>query len=73
MVLNGLKNKLNSKIRYYLQYLGSNFSPLNSQKKKKKVFVVVNVAHSQQVVIAGSKHQGFTNKWNASVHIDCIM
>ena len=30
---------------YYLQYLGSNLSPLNSQN----VFVVVNAAHSQQV------------------------
>ena len=36
-------------------------------------FVVVNVAHSQQVGTAGSKLQGKTNKWNALVHIDCIM
>ena len=35
--------------------------------------VVVNVAHSQQVGIAGSKRQGKTNKWNASVHIDCVI
>ena len=69
MVSNGLKNKLNSKIMYYLQYLGSGLSPLNSQN----VFVVVNAAHSQQVGTAGSKRQGYTNKWNASVHIDCIM
>ena len=36
---------------YYLQYLMSNLSPLNSQN----VFVVVNAAHNQQVGTAGSK------------------
>ena len=54
---------------HYSQYLESNLSPLNSQN----VFIVVNAAHSQQVGTAGSKCQGYTNKRNASVHIDCIM
>ena len=54
---------------YYLQYLGSGLSPLKSQN----VFIVVNAAHSQQVGTAGSKRQGYTNKRNTSVHIDCIM
>ena len=60
---------------YYLQYLGylgSKYilSPVNSQWM---FLVVVNVAHRQQVGTAGSKRQGYTNKWNASVHTDCIM
>ena len=36
-------------------------------------FIVVNVAHCQQVGTAGYRGQGHTNKWNASVHINCIM
>ena len=55
---------------YYLQYLGSKLNPLDSQTC---FFIVVNVAHCQQVGTAGSRRQGYTNKWNASVHIDCIM
>ena len=70
MVSNGLKNKLNSKIMYYLQYLGSKLSPLNSQNVK--TLIVVNAAHRQQVGTDGFKRQGYTNKWNTSVHIDCI-
>ena len=38
---------------YYLQYLVSILSPLNSQKM---LLVVVNVAHCQQVGTAGSKN-----------------
>ena len=56
---------------YYLQYLGSKLSPLIH--KNVKTLIVVNAARSQQVGTAGSRHQGYTNKWNASVHIDCIM
>ena len=32
--------------------------------------ILVKVAHCQQVGTAGSKRQGYTNKWNASVHIE---
>ena len=64
------KNKLKTaKITHYLQYLGSKLNPLDSQTC---FSVVVKVAHCQQVGTAGSKRQGYTNKWNASVHIDCI-
>ena len=54
---------------YYLQYLGSKLNPLDSQAC---FFVVVNVAHCQEVGIAGSRRQGYTSKRNASLHIDCI-
>ena len=56
---------------HYLQYSGSKLSPLIH--KNVKTLIVVNAAHSQQVGTAGSRRQGYTNKWNASVHIDCIM
>ena len=40
---------------YYLQYLGAQ---VKSIRLTKMFFVVVNVAHCQQVGTAGSKHQG---------------
>ena len=45
---------------------------VKSIRRTNMFFVVVNVAHCQQVGTAGSKRQGYTSKWNASVHIDCI-